>query len=92
MTTDAQWRDLYQAAMLELDRTKLQTIIEIASAAMQRRLQDLMTKSDPQGDVRQERQEIVDALDGLRSLHRLEFRNSSELSSRRGNVPTSEAI
>jgi hypothetical protein len=92
LTTDAQWRDLYQAAMLELDRTKLQTIIEIASAAMQRRLQELVTKSDPQGDVRQERQEIVDALDGLRSLHRLEFRNSSELTMRRGNVPTSEAI
>jgi hypothetical protein len=92
LTTDAQWRDLYQAAMLELDRTKLQTIIEIASAAMQRRLQELMTKSDPQGDVRQERQEIVDALDGLRSLHRLEFRSSSELSNPRGNAPTSEAL
>jgi PAS domain-containing protein len=57
------WRDLYLAALLELDAAKLKRKIEIAMAAIQQARQT--TSPAPQAQ-----QEIADALSALNSLRR----------------------
>ena len=74
MTQDALWRELYKAAMLELDRIKLHKRIEAAAAAMRRRIEEL--SSEPHGSCVDEQQALAEALHGLRMLQRAEFRSS----------------
>jgi PAS domain-containing protein len=61
------WRETYLAALLETDRAKLGSRIEVAFAAIQARTQEADYK-----DARQagERQAVADALSALQSLRR----------------------
>jgi hypothetical protein len=70
---DTVWQELYQAAMVELDRPTLPIRIEIAQAAIERRLQELWAGSD-HSDCLAEQQQMADALQGLRTLRKIEFR------------------
>ena len=76
MTKGLSWRELYEAAMLELDHARLQTRIEIALAAIQKAIVELEDedkhKQDKQKTVKT-RQDLMDALHSLRSLQRLEL-------------------
>ncbi len=60
---DTVWQELYQAAMVELDRPTLQTMIEVARAAIERRVQELRAGSD-HADRMAEQQQMADALQG----------------------------
>lgn len=61
------WKPLYQAALLEFDSEKLREQIEVAETAIQERLRELAGNTDRNIT---ERQEIDDALSGLRVLSR----------------------
>ena len=68
MTTDGivrapLWKDLYRQAMLETDLAKLPSIIADAHKALLDRIEETLTKS-----VSAEREELSDALNGLRCL------------------------
>lgn len=69
------WQELYKAAMLELDRAQLDHRIEVAHAALQQRMRDL-PRSHYNGESLEEERAIVDALQNLRNLQRVEFRTS----------------
>lgn len=58
------WRDLYRAALLEVDRAKLPNAVEEATEAIQRKLYESGEISDV------ERQALGDALQNLRVLQR----------------------
>jgi hypothetical protein len=62
----SQWEELYRAALLELDVSRLAARIDLAEAAIQKRLQEL--KSSP--DNAREQQAIQDAVQTLRALRR----------------------
>jgi hypothetical protein len=69
MTTDgvprpADWKDLYQLAVIELDPAKLSNRITDASNAILDRIQETISVAAHY----QERQELTDALKGLRVL------------------------
>jgi PAS domain S-box-containing protein len=61
------WKQLYQSAMLEFDRTKLKDRVEVAQHAIEDRLRDL---GQDRGGSSQECQQLRDALSGLRVLSR----------------------
>jgi hypothetical protein len=90
LTTDIQWRKLFQAAILELDPVQLHERIEAASAAMQQRVEKLMGNYD--GDSREERQAILDALHTLRTLRRVEFLSPEEPGTQNGKMRGGEAL
>jgi CheY-like chemotaxis protein len=58
------WKQLYQSAMLEFDRSKLADRIETAQHAVEHRMRELGTTATP------EYQQLRDALSGLRVLAR----------------------
>jgi hypothetical protein len=75
MTTLASWRDLYAAAMLELDHGRLQGRIKAAQAAIRQAMQ-----GSPNNRTRaavEEVQDMAAALGNLQSLQRVEFRKSA---------------
>ncbi len=74
---DTVWQELYQAAMVELDRPTLQTRIEAAQVAILGRIQELKAGAVHPDNLAEE-QELADALRGLRTLLRIEFRSPSE--------------
>lgn len=78
MMENVPWRDLYAAAMLELDPDILRQRIGAARAAMQRRTGEL-TGSNRSGSSTEERQQIADALENMRTLERVEFKSSSRM-------------
>jgi hypothetical protein len=88
MTKDVLWRELYKAAILELDAVALHKRIEAAHAAIQQRLSELQGNYD--GNSGEEQPEMVDALNNLRAVQKIEFRLSSE-PRRSKREPTSEA-
>jgi PAS domain-containing protein len=61
------WKQLYQSAMLEFDRTKLKDRVEVAQHAIEDRLRDL---GQDRAGSSQECQQLRDALSGLRVLSR----------------------
>jgi hypothetical protein len=61
------WKQLYQSAMLEFDRTKLKDRVEVAQHAIEDRLRDL---DQNRGGNSEECQQLRDALSGLRVLSR----------------------
>ncbi len=63
------WESLYSAALLELDREKLLSLIHGAEQAIQQRFISLSHSSDHHA----ERQAIEDALQNLRVLRQTEF-------------------
>jgi hypothetical protein len=62
----SEWDNLYQAAILETDWSKIEERIQAADFAISSRLQELATKHG----VTAEKQRIEDALSGLRALRR----------------------
>ncbi len=60
------WRDLYRAALLEVDRAKLPNAVEEATEAIQRKLHE----SGEGGISDVEPQALRDALQNLRVLRR----------------------
>lgn len=60
------WRELYSTALVEADFTKLRERIDAAELAIQERVQEL--RED--GNAREERQALQDALAGLKILRR----------------------
>lgn len=67
------WRDLYAAAMLELDRDHLQRRIDAAQAAI---LQARNQVGELGMDSGEQLQAIDDALRNLQTLQRVEFQNA----------------
>jgi hypothetical protein len=65
MTLTLDWQRLYEAAILEIDRSRLPGLIELAQAAIDARIEILA--ADHQGTP-EERQALADALSGLRVL------------------------
>lgn len=61
------WKQFYQSAMLELDPKKLKERLELARHAVQERMREL---SEGARDNSSERQQLQDALSGLRVLGR----------------------
>jgi hypothetical protein len=61
-----EWYSVYSAALLELNPTKLRTLIHDAETAIFSRIQSL--SEDP--DSNHERETIADALSNLRALQR----------------------
>jgi hypothetical protein len=68
--TQAFWWELYTAAMVEVDTVELRRKIDRANAAIHERLNDLANRRD--GEAVDERRQIVEALQGLQTLQRLE--------------------
>jgi hypothetical protein len=91
MNQDFPWRKLYEAAMLELDRSKLQARIDDACAALRKRAEELMPACGDDSRVLEERQAIADALHGLRTLEKVELQRSSEFGLRREGYSVGEA-
>jgi len=75
VTTNILWRDLYAAAMLELDRDNLHHRIEAARAGIQRARKDLTRNPTP--GAAEEMHSMADALRNLDTLQRLELRAST---------------
>ena len=67
MKADSNWQELYEAALLETNREKMQPRIRAAKAAIDVRLQQLQLGH---GGTPEERQAISDALTGLNLLRR----------------------
>jgi hypothetical protein len=77
METTVLWRELYAAAMLELDHSRLAKRIQEAQAVVQAAI-DQETASRGAGFA-EELQALTDAMHNLRTLHRVEL-NGVELS------------
>jgi hypothetical protein len=65
-----EWQNEFQAAILELDREKLEERVMAAETAIFKRLQAIAQSSDHSS----EREAIEDALSSLRTLKRNELR------------------
>jgi predicted DNA-binding protein (UPF0278 family) len=65
-----EWQNEFQAAILELDREKLEERVMAAETAIFKRLQAIAQSSDHSS----EREAIEDALSSLRTLKRKELR------------------
>jgi|HubBroStandDraft_6_1064221.scaffolds.fasta_scaffold986522_1 hypothetical protein len=76
------WRKLYEAAILELDRIKLQERVDTAYAALRQRTEELMMGDHPGTGSLEERQALADALHSLRSLEKLELRPADDFGPR----------
>jgi len=72
MTDDPSWRELYSAAMLELDRVHLQSRIDAAQVAILRSMEELMGNCAV--GAAEETQALSAALGNLQTLQRVEFR------------------
>jgi len=72
MTDDASWRELYAAAMLELDHGRLQSRIDAAQGAIRRSMEELMGNCAV--EAAGELQALASALGNLQTLQRVEFR------------------
>lgn len=72
MQLKREWRGLYEAAMLELNRAELPNAIGAARSAMEERIQELRAALDGDGMNSTELREIADAQHSLRSLERHE--------------------
>jgi hypothetical protein len=64
-TESSHWKDLYQAALLELNPVKLKERVELAERAVRQRQQELMAHSSIRTT---EAQSLIDALQSLRVL------------------------
>jgi hypothetical protein len=79
---DVLWRELYKAAMVELDREKRDQRVEAAHVALQRPTEEL-TKDNRDGGSGNEPQAVAEALSNLRALQRVEFKSSTQSSMKR---------
>jgi hypothetical protein len=76
MTTNGRWQDLYKAAMLELNPTKLRNQIQLARAAMQQRSEELIQDCDASSLA--EQRIMADARSNLNVLERSELKPDFE--------------
>jgi hypothetical protein len=74
------WRELYQSAMVEIDPAELQNRIDVANKAMNQRVDELASRDDI--EAIEERRQLSQALQGLRTLRRLECQISVDPTSR----------
>lgn len=72
MAEQAKWRELHQAAMLELNRGELRNAIAAARSAMEERIQELRAVQGGEAGNSTEMRAIADALHSLQSLERSE--------------------
>jgi hypothetical protein len=72
----AEWRGLYEAAMLELSTAELLDKIAIARAAIRQRSDELMPAD--YSNAGEERRLLVDALANLEALERVELKSRHE--------------
>jgi len=68
------WKELYTAAMLELDPATLRSRIEAAQTAIRNAKRELA--NDRSVSALEEMQAMTDALHGLETLQRIEFKTS----------------
>ena len=68
------WRELYQSAMVEIVPAELQNRIDVATRAMNQRVEELASRNDM--EAIEERRQLSQALEGLRTLRRLECQSS----------------
>ena len=80
VTQPANWRELYEAALLEVNPPDLQKGIERACQAMRQRSDDLTRFAEP--GALEELRAIADALQNLRTVQRVELRSPIEVVSR----------
>jgi hypothetical protein len=80
ITQSHNWRELYEAALLQVNPADLQKGIELACQAMRQRSDDLTRSSQP--GALDELRAIADALQNLRTVQRIELRSSIEAGSR----------
>jgi hypothetical protein len=73
MKADYVWEEVYAAAVLETDNTKLPNRLHVAKAAIDNRLHELQLDH---GGSPEERQAISDALNGLNVLRKERERRS----------------
>jgi hypothetical protein len=78
------WRELYKAAVLEIDLSKMQLRIDAAVAAVQRRVEEVAIS---EGESHAEVQEMSDALQILRSLRKMNDRISGPQVMPKNNSP-----
>lgn len=69
MNDSRSWKDLYTAAMLELDRASLASRIEAAEAS----IRQAMGEVSGQGDAVEEKRAMAEAMRSLQTLRRLEL-------------------
>jgi hypothetical protein len=79
VTNSVSWKELYTAAMLELDRAALQNRIEAAQTAIQHAMEELA--GNHKVGTEEEMHAMADALRNLRALQRVEFRTSTPATS-----------
>jgi hypothetical protein len=75
LTPNNRWRELYAAAVLELDSTKLLQVIAEAESMIARRTTELLSDS---ADHFQEQRDLNDAVYGLHALRNM-LRQSSAM-------------
>jgi hypothetical protein len=68
------WWELYQSAMVEIVPAELQNRIDVANKAMNQRVEELASRDDI--EAIEERRQLSQALQGLRTLRRLECHSS----------------
>lgn len=78
MSTGVEWRELYQAAMLELRPEELRQRIDDAEGAILRRMSEI--RMDDSNSI-EEARSLNDALRGLRVLASTECKSSPSVSS-----------
>ena len=71
------WQELFTAAMLELDPTRLEQKIKTANVAIQERLREL------RGGRTDEARQLTDAVLSLRSIEKTELRDAAVTSVQR---------
>jgi hypothetical protein len=76
ITQSPNWRELYEAALLEVNPPDLRKGIELACQAMRHRSDDLTRSAGP--GALEELRAIADALQNLRTVQRVELRASIE--------------
>ena len=65
LTTRYSWQDSYHAALLETDWTKMVELVQAAESELHKRRLEL---SKDQNGTQEEREAVVNALNGLRAL------------------------
>jgi hypothetical protein len=74
MTTSPWWRELYRAALLEVEREELRRRIDEAEKAIDQRSDELKRSGSQSGE---EQREMADAIRALRLLAQIECRSST---------------
>lgn len=83
INNSADWRDLFDLALFEPNRTKLRQCIEHARHAINDRLDFLTQDRNESGRTTSERIALTDALTTLADLHKIVYSRKPSASARR---------